>query len=119
MKIMHVTHLETNCLFNVVEYDEALNDDIWVRIYWWLITRDIDLVVDEGRRVYATLHSTELPYPNVAAGNFIPFDEVTDRDMLRWIHEAEGKKNIIQKQRDNLAGFIKKYNLHDQWKGTI
>lgn len=119
MKVFHHTSIARSSPDNIVEFDETLNDYIWVRVYWHLITRDIDLAVEGGSRRYATLHSTELPYPNIAAGKFIPFDNVSDRDLLRWIHEAEGNAGIFDKQRINLAGFIRKYNLHDEWRGNI
>lgn len=116
---MHTTLMAVESEFNVIEYDETLNDYIWVRIYWWLFTRDIDLVNDNGSRELATLHYTDLPYPNIAAGNFIPFEEVNERDILRWVHEAEGTKEILRKQQDNLVLFLRKYGLEDQWRGNI
>lgn len=119
MKIFHHTSISRASPDNIVEFDETLNDYIWVRVYWWLITRDIDLAIEGGSRKHATLHSTALPYPNIAAGKFIPFDNVSDRDLLRWIHETEGNAGILDKQRINLAGFIRKYNLHDEWRGNI
>lgn len=117
MKIIHQTSLSRANPDNVVEFDEQLNDHIWMRIYWWMITRDIDLAVENGSRIYATIHHTDLPYPSIA--NFISFDNVSDRDLLRWIHETEGKNSILEKQRQNLVGFLREYNAIDEWKGTI
>lgn len=119
MKVFHHTFISRVNPNNTVEFDETLNDYIWMRIHWWMVTRDIDLSIEGGSRKHAILHHTDLPYPNIAAGKFIPFDNVGDRDLLRWIHETEGYNNIFQKQRQNLAGFIKKYDLHDQWRGKI
>jgi hypothetical protein len=119
MKIFHHTALCRASDQNVVEFDETLNDYIWVRINWFLVTRDIDMANEGGTRKFVTLYSTLLPYPNIAAGKFIPFDNVGDRDLLRWIHETEGSRSIIDKQRRNLAGFIREYNLFDEWKGNI
>ena len=117
MKIFHHTSIARASPDNKVEFDETLNDYVWQGIWWHLITRDGDMNTEGGSRKYVSLHYTELPYPFIP--DYIPHDNVGDRDILRWIHKTEGVHNIHRKQQDNLVGFLRKYNLLDQWKGNI
>lgn len=107
MKIYHHTSLARAHPDNQTEWDDTLNDYVWKGIWWYMVTRDIDMSVDGGDRQFPTLYYTEfLPHD---PDNFIPFDSVSDRDLLRWVHEAEGVHSIYDKQRANLVGMIRKY----------
>ena len=70
MKLYHHTSIGRAHPYNIIQFEEELNDYVWQRIYWHLVTRDIDMSVDGGGRIFVTLHYTDLPFPSVT--KFIP-----------------------------------------------
>lgn len=108
MKLYHHTSLGRSHPLNILEWNSEYNDYVWTRIYWLLVSRDIDLNNENGDRKIANWWYTDFPDPD--PNNFIPSDNVTDRDLLRWIHETEGRDSICEKQTLGATELIGKYN---------
>jgi|SRR5210317_1131952 len=107
MKLYHHTNIGRTHPLNITEWNEELGDHVWKRIYWLLITRDIDMNVDGGDRFVFETYYTDFPDPD--PNNFIPFVEVGDRDILRWIRETESTSSMVDKERTGLVNLINKY----------
>jgi|SRR5210317_2201895 len=115
MILMHQTVIRPKDFdWNIVEFDETFNDKVFKRIYWFLVTRDIDPQwFDQNpgsrlNRAFPELWYTDLPAPT--AETFIPYEEVSTRDMLRWIRENENEQKLEQAEFQGLVGLCKKYD---------
>lgn len=98
MVLYHHTRIMMNHPDNIVEFDPEFNDKVWKRICWDLVTMDISNPDVEPPSV-AHSYYTDLP-PTIDPAEFIPFDQVDERDLLRWIDEAEGPRVMRQRQMD-------------------
>lgn len=98
MILYHHTRIIINHPDNIIEFDSEFNDKVWKRIHWDLVTMDISDPNIEAPSV-AVPYYTDLP-PTIDPAEFIPFDQVDERVLLRWIDETEGAKVMQLRQRD-------------------
>lgn len=106
MILYHQTRIIMDNPSNIIEFDSTFNDMVWKRVYWDLVTRDITI---GSKAIYITRYFTDLPPPS-GPEEFIPYDEVDVRVILRWIDEVEGDA-MLKKQRFNTSCLVSDFGL--------
>lgn len=87
-------------------YDEVLKDKVWTHLAFYLVTHEISMQFGKDLQV-RSLHVAELAPPNPE--NFIPFDKVNLRDMLRWVDKATPDMTLQQIRNVERLDWV--YNL--------
>lgn len=87
-------------------YDEILKDKVYTKIRYGLVTHEISLRFGTDPRI-KTEHVLVLPPPV----NFIPFKDVDERVVLKWIHDLVPELPSLQKHNTRLLRI--KYEIHD------
>jgi len=82
-------------------FDPSLQDKVWDKIVYMIVTRDIDMNLPRTP-VQSSVHELILPAPT--PGNFIPFDEVDEGVVIGWIDQHDN--TLLDSQDENTKALV-------------